>query len=238
MDYINASLNPKVSGEEIIRLFYLHPLSKDDKRKYSLEEQKQASLHLLFVLREASIEYILDVIEKHRDEISPITTMSVPQFSNIYDADRIPDIIISNPGCKYKLIGYYFNKSAEDYSHQKYGENHYKLAAQLGLCEYADKHSGDGITEVTQLGMIYKDLTAYDKDKIRARLCLQVPFIQYVLIEARHHNIDAMGLLLSMFTQATAVRRRSSIQQMMRMIESQMTTDKQILQNISWGYKK
>lgn len=237
-DYIYELLNPIADEKEIVRLFYLHKLNREQKNIYSEMALKEAGKRLLAILEKMSTEEILDVIEEHKDEIEEITTGSLPQFSELSDADRVPDIVLSNPNCKYKLIGYFFNKEAADYSNQKYGENHYKLAAQIGLCEYADKHALDGITKVSFLGMLFKDLPEETRDAIRPKLCLQVPFIQHILIEARNGKVNAMEELESMLTHATAVRRRSSIQQMMRAIESTLTKDRSIINNIDWGYKK
>ena len=237
-DYIQELLNPSADEREIIRLFFLHKLNREQKNKYHELSLECAGKRLFSILENTPTEEILDVIEVHKGEIAEITTGSLPQFSELNDADRIPDIVLSNPDCKYKLIGYFFNKNAEDHSNQKYGENHYKLAAQLGLCEDADKHAKDGITKVSFLGMIYKDLTREERDALRPKLCLQVPFIQHILIEARHGKIDAMGELESLLTHATSVRRRSSIQQMMHAIEKTLTKDRYVMNNIDWGYKK
>lgn len=237
-NYIKKLLTPSESNEEIIRSFFLHPHSRDQKKGYSNDELFCAANRLFNILTTTSTEDILDVIEKYQDEIQPITTGSIPQFSELTDADRIPDIVLSNPDCKYKLIGYFFNKEAADYSNQKYGENHYKLAAQLGLCEYADKKAKDGITAVSFLGTVYKDLPLSVRNELRPKLCLQVPFIQHIMIEARHGKVDAMAELQSMLTPSTSVRRRSSIQQMMHAIEETLSSDRYIMNNIKWGYKK
>lgn len=237
-DYIYELLEKTTKNEEIIRLFYLHQLSREQKKKYSTTALKEAGNRLISIIESTPTEDILDVIEVHKEEIQNITTGSIPQFSELEDADKIPDIVISNPNCKYKLIGYFFNKDAAEHSNQKYGENHYKLAAQLGLCEYADKHAEDGITKVSFLGLLYKDLPKERRDSIRPKLCLLVPFIQHILVEARHGEVNAMDELETLLTHVTAVRRRSSLQQMMHAIENTLTADKYIMDNIDWGYKR
>ena len=236
-NYYTLLLDTTSADEEILRMFFLHPLSRDEKKMFSPEEQLKAVDRLFAILKSTSTEQILDVIEKYKNEIQEITTGSLPQFSELEDADRVPDIVLSNPNCKYKLIGYFFNKDAADYSNQKYGENHYKLAAQIGLCEYADKTDPEGITAVTYLGIVYKDLPKSERDILRPKLCLQVPFIQHILVEARYKEVNAMGELQSLLTPSTSVRRRSSIQQMMHAIEATLTKEKQIVGNIKWGYK-
>ena len=236
-DYISMLIDPEASNDEILRSFYLHPLSREQKQSFEGNQLALAAGHLFRILKETSTEHILDIIEEHKNEIQEITTGSVPQFSELQDADKVPNIVLSNPDCKYKLIGYFFNKDAEDYSQQKYGENHYKLSAQLGLCEFVEKTATENGTAVSFLGFAYKDLPKSERDAIRPKLCLQVPFIQHILIEARHGRIDAMGELKSMFTTSTAVRRRSSVQQMLKAIEGTLQEDKDILKNIDWGYK-
>lgn len=237
-NYIELLLNKDSTNDDILYAFFLHPMSRNQKRDYIGNDLDYAAHRLFSILKETSTEHILDIIEAHKEEIPVITTGSIPQFSEIHDADKIPDIVISNPNCKYKLIGYFFNKDAADYSNQKYGENHYKLAAQLGLCEYADSKAPEGITAVSFLGYVYKDLPLEYRDQIRPKLCLQVPFIQHILIEARHNEVNAMAELQSLLTPSTSVRRRSSLQQMMRAIESTLTTDRHIVKNIKWGYTR
>ena len=237
-NYIDLALDSQKNTDSLLRAFLLHPLSREEKHKYSEESLDKAANRILDTLESVSIEHMLDVIEKYQDEIQELNTASIPQFSELKDADRIPDIVLSNPDCKYKLIGYFFNKDAEEYSQQKYGENHYKLAAQIGLCEYADKKAQDGITAVSFLGMVYKDLPEEKRDDLRPKLCLQIPFVQYILIKARRGEIDAMSELRSMLTLSTSIRRRSSIQQIMHAIEAAMKTEKSIMNNIKWGYKK
>ncbi len=237
-NYIEIALDPQMNTDSLLRAFLLHPLTREEKHNYPDESLCEAANKIIDTLQSVSIERMLDVIEKYQDEIQELTTASIPQFSELKDADRIPDIVLSNPDCKYKLIGYFFNKDAEEYSQQKYGENHYKLAAQIGLCEYADKKASDGITAVSFLGMVYKELPEEKRDELRPKLCLQIPFVQYILIKARQGEIDAMKELRSMLTLSTSIRRRSSIQQIMHAIEETMTTEKSIMSNIKWGYKK
>lgn len=237
MDYIELLVDNTTSDDEIIRAFYLHPMTRKQKNKYDEKAQEIAADRLFSILMSTSTDHILDIIEQYKEEIQIINTGNIPQFSRLEDADSVPDIVISNPNCKYKLIGYFFNKNAADYSNQKYGENHYKLAAQLGICEYADKKDPQGGTAVSFLGKIYKDLPLEKRDALRPKLCLQVPFIQHILVEARHGEIDAMDELLSILTKNTAIRRRSSLQQMMRVIEKTLSEEDDYLKNIKWGYK-
>ena len=237
-EYISMLIDNTFSVDDILYSFYLHPIDRKQKQRYENSQLLFAANRLFSILKEVSTEHIIDIIDQNKSEIQEITTGSVPQFSNLLDGDKVPNIVLSNPGCKYKLIGYFFNKDAEEYSQQKYGENHYKLAAQLGLCEYVDKEDPMRGTEVSFLGLVYKDLPKDEKDVIRPKLCLQIPFIQHLLVEARHGKINAMEELNSILNHSTAIRRRSSIQQMMHAIEGTLDEDDEILMNIEWGYKK
>ncbi len=238
MDYIKMLVSSELSNDDILYSFFLHPLSREQKKRYTAQELDFAATCLFEILKETPTEHILDIIESHKDEISEMTTVSIPQFSDLLDADRIPDIVLANPGCSYKLIGYFFNKDADESANQKYGENHYKLSAQLGLCEYADRSAQDGVTAVSFLGLKYKDLPLDQRNQLRPKLCLQIPFIQHILVESRHGTVDAIGELQTLLTPSTAIRRRSSLQQILRAIEGTLTTEIGIIRNIEWGYKR
>ena len=124
----------------------------------------------------------------------------------------------------------FFNKDGKPTAQWKYGENHYKAAALLGLV------TSETPFETTYLGKKYMDLSDEMIEKVRPRLCLRVPIIEVYLIEGRKGYFDGMKKLRDLLTEATAVRRRSSIKQMLNQVLSTMplTSRDQIIENISW----
>ena len=71
-DYIYELLNPIADEKEIVRLFYLHKLNREQKNIYSEMALKEAGKRLLAILEKMSTEEILDVIEEHKDEIEAL----------------------------------------------------------------------------------------------------------------------------------------------------------------------
>lgn len=237
MNYIDLLLQYGTSEDEILHQYFLHPLSKEERLKYTEKDLRWAFQRLLNIIHRVPTGKVIDIIEKYRDEIPEITTGNIPQFSNIDDIDRVPGIVLANPGCKYKLIGYFFCKDSQESAQQKYGENHYKIAAQLGLCEEVIKKTEASMPEVTILGELYDELDAEDKENVKAKLCFLIPVIQKFFVEARHGTADAKSLYESMLSDATVVRRRSSTMMLVRCIAKTLEgADRQIPANIYWGY--
>ena len=237
MNYMDLLLGYGTDEDEILHQFFLHPLSKEERMQYSEKDTDRAARRLIDILRRVPTGTIIDILSRHSDEIPVITTGSIPQFSNIDDLDRVPGIVMSNPGCKYKLIGYFFNKDAQESAQQKYGENHYKAAAQIGLCEEVIKKTEASMPEVTKLGEVYDELDKEDKETVKAKLCFLIPVIQKFFTEGRNGTVDAKGLYESMLSAATVIRRRSSTMMLIRCIAKTLEgPDKDIPSRIFWGY--
>lgn len=229
-NYIVLLMEGSTDKTNILYQFYMNPLSRFEEELYKDEVLEKVSELVVNLLMNTSIEEILDIIELHKTEIEEITTSNIPQFSSIEDLDKIPAIVETNRNCDYTLIGYYFNKDANSEAQRKYGENHYKADVQLGLVKEGEPY------EITAIGRIYMNLPEEDKSNLKAKLCLRVPIIQYNLTFARRDKMDGMKILRTLLKESTAIRRRSSIKNMIRhtLKYADKATCDLINNNISW----
>lgn len=87
-------------------------------------------------IAQTPVSEIVYFLQKHQDELSDVSAKNIPQFSNIDEVDKVLSIIIDSGLDKvdFLLIGSYLKQDrAKDMAYRKYGENHYKLCAQLGF---------------------------------------------------------------------------------------------------------
>lgn len=229
-DSICLACEENTDTEAFLYEFYLHPDSRFQLGLYKEDVLAEAAKRSFEILADTSIGHILDIIEEHIDELPEVITSNIPQFSNIYDVDVIPRIVVTNPGCEYAMMGYYYNKDGKYDAQRKYGENHYKAAALLGLVTDAPPF------DATYLGREYIHLPEETKDLIRPRLCLRIPIIDICLIEGRKGPYDGMKEVRRLLTESTSVRRRSSMKQMInQVLKSIPEKDRSIIiDNISW----
>ncbi len=227
MDYYTA-IDDGMKIEEILRLFFMHPLTRRQEERYATEFSEQTAEKMMSLLVETPIQEIFNIIYSHRDEIREIKTIEIPQFSNINDIDKVLAIVKSNPECTYQLIGYFFNKEGKEYSQWKYGENHYKGAVALGLAEAGKPFA------LSPLGEKYITSTREEREIIKPKLCLLVPIVQEILVNGYDGPYHAMIILRSLLSEKTAVRRRSSIKQIIRAIEAAMPEADFIQKNLIW----
>lgn len=208
-NYIDKVLEQSIYKQEIIRLFYLNPVSDDDLKKYEEESLKRVAQYMLRIIGETPVKEIIDSIESDASDIQEVTTQNIPQYSNLDAVEKLLQIVESNPGCNYELIGYFFNKDGSKGAQTKYGENHYKTAALLNLTTWKQPYS------VTFLGKEYMQLEANVQNEIKVKLFLLVPIIQKTIIRAKYENVNMMDILRKYLSESTAVRRRSNVKNMM-----------------------
>ena len=87
---------------------------------------------------------------------------------------------------------------------KKYGENHIKTAAQMGLCSFRNCMANSNT-----LGSMFIKLSEEERDNLLPKLCLYVPIIHnYFKLGATDEIRDNMLSILSLTTQK---RRRSNV---------------------------
>jgi hypothetical protein len=113
----------------------------------------------------------------------------------------------------YSKMGYMLrDEKRKDVADKKYGENHMKTAAQLGLCRFEKCRAN-----VNALGSLFIKLSEADRRNILPKLCLYIPFIQnYFMAGATDEVRDEILSILSPSTQA---RRRSNVNTIIQTIK-------------------
>lgn len=234
-DYIGAIKAGETDREILIGLFFLRGLDDSFMAGYSEKERYEAGKEILRLISRTDTIRIIDILDRRSGEIRPIETSGIPQFSEFTDADRVLRILLANEGCDFEYIGYMFNKNAQESAQYKYGENHYKLCYQLGLVEWAGKAKITKATKTSQLGTAYLEYNEDARESLQAKLCFRLPIIQRQLTEAKHGTIDGMQMLLDAgLSRSTAVRRRSSMRQMLRAVSATLPENMDYTKNIDW----
>jgi len=227
-DSIYYVIQNQLDLESFLRAFYFYPVTRDSETQYDEEALDYAGKRTLEILNNTPYNEIIDVLEKFQNEIAEVETWNIPMFSRLKEADHVPQIVLSNPGCDYTMIGYFFEKDRNRTAQFKYGETHYKAAMLLGLV-YRDYPY-----QVTYLGKAYMKLSKENCDLIRPKLCIRVPLIQKYLVAVKKGPISGMAPLRSILSEKTAIRRRSCTKQMLNAIFNQMDNGIEYRNRIDW----
>lgn len=230
MNYIDKLLDKMIYPNEIIKLFYLEPVSIENFKKYTEDNLEIAIDRLIDVLQGTSIENIINIIESNREMIATITPANIPQFSKISSINDVLDYVNSSDEVTYELIGYYINKDAKKGAQTKYGENHYKTAASIGLT------TNQKPFELTALGKKYMTLLTEQKTALRNKLFLLVPIVQQILIDAKYKVVHPLNILNLYLSESTSIRRRSNVRTMVEYVYKDAETEfiLQIQKNLYW----
>ena len=234
-NYIEAIKAGESDHEALIGLFFLRGMDDGFMAGYSEEERYDAGKMILRMISDTDSICIIDILDRHSKDIQPVVTSGIPQFSEFTDADRVLRILLANEGCDFEYIGYMFNKNAQESAQYKYGENHYKLCYQLGLVEWAGKARITKATKISRLGAAYLEYDDESRETLQAKLCFRLPVIQRQLTEAKHGSVDGLQMLLDAgLSRSTAIRRRSSMRQMLRAISRTLPKNMDYTRNIEW----
>lgn len=193
---LGNSTNEKV----LLKAFYAHLdegiLGDEEKSKILLE-----------VLKKYKCSDILSIIE---DGFTPasVDKKDISQFSDFKDAYYYVPYLLHNCGMTdidYSKMGYLLREEKrKEVADKKYGENHMKTAAQLGLCRFEKCRANSNA-----LGTLFIKLNEKTRQVILPKLCLYIPYIQnYFMAGATDSVRDEMLSILSKTTQA---RRRSNV---------------------------
>ena len=149
-----------------------------------------------------------------------IKPADVFQFSNFNDAtDSFCEKVeaVDNPGLSHLEVGKLLlddGKVRNDAAYIKYGENHSKLAKELGLgFEVCNTYYLSGI------GYIYTELDDKQKKVLLDRLILRSTLIKRMYQASENGNVD-LRQFLYMLADSTYVRRRSNIKRILSYLNS------------------
>lgn len=207
-EFWNNVTNNATNECVLIKAFYTHT---DD----SILEDAGKSKLLLDTLIKYSCSDILNII---KDNYTPaeVDKKDISQFSDFKDAYYKVPYLLHNCGMTnvdYSQMGYMLREQKrKDIADKKYGENHIKTAAQLGLCKFEKCRANSNA-----LGNLFIALTEADRTNILPKLCLYMPYIQnYFMSGATDEVRDE---ILSILSETTQNRRRSNVNTIIQTIK-------------------
>lgn len=178
------------------------------------------------------LDDLVHMVIEHENELLPVTTNSIPQFSDIEAIHKVIRIIADSgiENISYKQLGHFLcPKGSTDGAKVKYGENHVKIAEQLGFVSLKPT------IQITDLGMHYYLLPEEESKHLLNKLALRVPIIQRSLIAAQAGQLNLTQLMLQYIAPSTTERRRSNVNKLLKLMgkeESKFT--KELLNNMYW----
>lgn len=157
------------------------------------------------LLRE-KVDAVFDVIENHADELPRVATSNIPEFSKMSEIDNVLAALIETgevfPG--YLELGRVLCQAEKGPAQRKWGENHYKLAALLGLTTRTFP------MKVTDLGMQYYRMDEESRRMLLQKLVLRIPMIQQLLMKAKGEYVSVDDEYAKYLSPSTVDRRTSS----------------------------
>jgi hypothetical protein len=207
-DYWNNLIGNERNERVLLKAFYTHV---DD----SLLEQEEKSALLLQVLQKYKCKDILEII-KDEFEINIIEKKDISQFSDFKDAYYTVPFLLKNCGktdVDYSSMGYMLREERRnDVADKKYGENHMKTSAQLGLCQIKKCRAN-----TNALGNLFVKLSESERKKILPKLCLYIPYIQNYFMEGATDEVREK--ILSILSQTTQNRRRPNVNTIIQIVK-------------------
>ena len=199
----------------------------------SIDDMTISEESLRNLLLSNSVESIYELIKCNADRLQCVATINIPQFSNIDLLPRVIDVVKNSKeiSCFADIGGFLTDSHAKVEAKRKFGDNHYKLAVQLGLANNTTQHFS-----LTQVGEMYSNESVSTKTQIMQKLILRVPVIQQLLMNAEETPVNLMEYLAKYLSPSTVIRRRSNIKVLLLELYSICGNELQhIINNINWG---
>lgn len=184
----------------LLKAFYSHV---DD----SLIEDETKARLLIEVLKKHKCCDILKIIA---DGFVPaeIGQKDISQFSDFRDAYYKVPFLLHNCGLTdvdYSQMGFMLRgDKRNNVADKKYGENHMKTAAQLGLCRFKKCRANSNA-----FGKLFMTLSDSDQKNILPKICLYIPYVQNYFMAGATNEIREE--ILSILSQTTQNRRRTNV---------------------------
>lgn len=198
---------------------------------FSNENIDDQASEIIEFMQGHSVDDMLAIVKKYKDRIASLHSSNIPQFSNLEAVDEVVQIVADAADeIDYQYVGYMINKNASAGAQTKYGENHLKLAIQMGLVS-------EKPYTVTRLGKEYLQMDSRNRQIVRPKLFFRIPIIQLLLIQSKDQMVDGTELLRTVLSEKTAIRRRSNTRLLINKVceEGSLDLQKQIMNNIKWG---
>ena len=194
----------------------------------TVPDKNEAPRYIEMLRRVKSYEVLMFLAKQ--EKLPEIKSINIPQFSNIDDLNGVLDIVYSTDNITFEDIGYYFYPESKLHAQWKYGENHYKMAALLGLTSW------DKPYRVTDFGVEYMKIPKRERDVIRNKLIWRVPIVQQIMVKSLYDELKPIDVLAKYLALITARRRHSNVHVMVDLLVDSLETDVkvEITDNIKW----
>ena len=199
------------TGKELalLKVFYSH---SDN----SILNDNNKSAIILEVLRRHKCSEILDLIRIGFEPFQ-VEKKDISQFSDFKDAYYSVPYKLAKCGISavdYSQMGYMLrSETRKDVADKKYGENHMKTAAQLGLCNFERCRASSN-----SLGELFIKLSDSEQNAILPKLCLYIPYIQNYYMAGANDQIREE--ILKILSETTRIRRRPNVNTIIETINS------------------
>lgn len=196
-------------------------------------EDDYLAVDVLNEIASMRLSRVIELVQESELPAPEISAANISQFSQFMDINTVIRTVIDSgyENISFVDLGYFLTGKKSDMAKRKYGENHYKLAAQLGFVTVNEPH------EATWLGKAYRTIDDEDLQKqILYKLSIRVPLIQRIIKEAANGVVSASDIMLEYLSESTMCRRRSNIRKMLAQMKGIADKDetKNIFENIRW----
>lgn len=214
--------------EALLIAFYSHRLHVEGVCKsveIPSDGMMQTCNELLLILQNTECHEIIKVLRKC-DFLFPLKASDIPQFSNLEDSVFKVPVLVRDCGMEelsYTQMGFMLRvRPRKEGADMKYGENHAKTAAQMGLCAIRNCRIYS-----SYLGIAFNGLCKFEQELLIPKLVLFIPYIfnQYAS-KATYHEIIAS---LSMLKESTRKRRLSNIWKLIDIVNRELPYELQII---------
>lgn len=207
-NFWNNIIDNSINEQVLLKAFYTHSDT-------SIIEDKSKSELLLEVLKKYKCSEILKIIS---NDFKPFTIdkKDISQFSDFSDAYYMVPYLLAYCGKKdvdYEFMGSMLRENKRNaVADKKYGENHIKTAAQMGLCSFSRCRGN-----ANELGNAFIKLSDTERKKMLPKICLYIPYIQNYFMKGANNIIrEEILCILSVTTQN---RRRSNVNTIIEIIK-------------------
>lgn len=150
-----------------------------------------------------------------------ILPANIPQFSSFEDGVyNVVTIIrqMGDFGPGYEKVGrYLLEKGKKPLAYFKYGENHSKVAQQLGLLK-TKKEGKQTQVFLSEVGKIYESLDEVKRREYVNKHILKIPIIHKLV--SKRNGIDIYEELKIYLSESTAKRRTSNVRKIMKIVNA------------------
>lgn len=223
------TINSYITAQAAARLLITGDL--DLFTKWSHEQSKSVLDEILNI----KVDDLISIIDASRKTMpSEIDSSNIPQFGKVDTILRVPKVMLEENATNidYVQMGFLLKKDpyASVQANQKYGENHGKIAAQLGLINCVEKR----FVPSTITDAFVKGYSEEEQLRIVTRLFVRIPLVKILLQQSRKNIINGYDYMVEL-TSSTKERRGSSVRAILETVKCEdSVVMKERLSNISW----